>query len=252
MPAGLSPNNCRFCRFPSVHCVCAAAQRLSLPTPLSVLLLMHVHENTRSSNSGHLARLVLPKVSLKLHGLREQPLDLTELGLRADSEGRPYADLVLFPGRGAVTLTPERLHDYLLDPATGQNRHLRLIVPDGNWTQATHMVKRLAPLAPLPRVAIPERLLSAQRASWRARRNIYPERVSTYEAISALVGMVTGEANERQMLELFDAAMLRHMVLRGKLKKREAEELLGMSRDNGALSCGRQSDIPGEENYAGQ
>jgi DTW domain-containing protein YfiP len=158
---------------------------------------MHSRENLRSSNTGRFAPLALRGSEVRLHGVKDQPVDLADLD--------PDATYVLFPGRGAKALTP----DYVAKMA----RPATILVPDGNWTQSTHMLKRLPLLGRLPKIELPGPLPGLNRA----RRNVFPDRMSTFEAIAQAVGAIEGQGVEDILTDFLRRAVDRKLMLRGKL-----------------------------------
>ena len=117
MPADRDATPCPTCRLHKWLCLCAQAPRVATRT--SLLLVVHVHELGRTSNTARLLTLAVRGATLVGHGGREPPADLTS---HVPAGATP---IVLFPGRGARTLTPEVVA--ALPPP------LALIVPDGNW-----------------------------------------------------------------------------------------------------------------------
>jgi DTW domain-containing protein YfiP len=210
--------HCIRCRFRRELCVCAEADRVAskLKLPLTVLLVMHAKENRKASNTGHLARLALPGSELRIHGLPEAPARFDDLLTG------PTVSLCLFPSRGGRLLTPELAAEY-----ASRGQRIRLVVPDGNWGQTTRMMKRIPELTQLPRVELPTLEEPPERLLLRQRRNVFDERVSTYEAIAAAAGALFGAKAQATMLELYDVAAFRMMALRGKLKVSDRPALCG-------------------------
>lgn len=186
---------CAACHIPWEFCVCSHAPRLSVST--RVVVLMHSRENLRSSNTGRFAPLALTNAEVRLHGVKDRPVELGDLD-------RP-GTYVLFPGRGAKPLTP--------DHAAAMPRPATIIVPDGNWGQTSHMLKRIPLLARLPKVELAGPIPGVNRA----RRNVFPDRMSTFEAIAQVVGALEGPAHEDVLVDFLRKAVDRKLMLRGKL-----------------------------------
>lgn len=212
MPFCRPKSYCVSCRFRSDICVCARAATVAakLDLPLRITLIMHAKENRKTSNTGHLIRLALRNTELRLHGFPNAPI------VTDDLTSDTTETLCLFPSRGGLILTPETVAQYR---ATGKSLHL--VVPDGNWGQTTRMLKRLPDLRALQRVELPSLAHAMQRSHLRQRRNLTPERISTYEAIAATLGMFFGEATEQALLELYDEAIGQMMLMRGKLSLKD-------------------------------
>jgi DTW domain-containing protein YfiP len=164
-----------------------------------LLLVVHVHELGRTSNTARLLTLAVRDATLVGHGGKEPLADLTSL---VPPGATP---VVLFPGRGARTLTPE-LVSSLPSP-------LALVVPDGNWKQAARMVKRLPLLANAVKVALPARAFEGS-----ALRRNRPGRMSTYEAVTQALGVIEGEAVAGPLLDFYRRATDRMLLVRGKLR----------------------------------
>src|SRR4051794_33783774 len=162
MPADRDPTPCPACRLQRWLCVCAHAPRVAIRTPL--LLVVHVHDLGRTSNTARLLTLAIRDVTLVCHGAFPDPAD------PASRVPVCTTPLVLFPGHGARPLTPELIASLPSPPA--------LVVPDGSWRQASRMVKRLPLLARAMKVALPDRLF----AGAALRRNSPAHHMSTYEA----------------------------------------------------------------------
>jgi DTW domain-containing protein len=167
LPGGLLPafpGSCTTCRLRREECVCAQAPRLRIATRL--LVIIHSKEWRRTTNTGHLARLAIHGAEVRLHGSPKQTV--SSAGIDAASP----STLVLFPGRGADPLSTESI--------AALPRPLTLLVPDGNWNQTQHMMRRLPMLERARPVCLGERNLEHPGL----RRNRGIDRMSTFEAIA--------------------------------------------------------------------
>ena len=201
---------CIRCRFRREVCICAAARLV--PSDVRLIVVIHGTEALKMSNTGHLAALVLPDAVLKIHGARARsPADLAELRETHAPDGRRWETVLFFPGLGARPLTAANAAE-LRAPGT----RLRVVIPDGSWSQARRMVKRLPELAALPRLVLDTPKGSAGRDALRPRGNPEPARVSTCEAIAAAFGQLGEPAAEAALFEVYDAAALRIALMRGK------------------------------------
>jgi len=178
------------------HCLCAYVPKLELETRVEVI--MHTGEWPRSSNTGRLATLTLANAGLRFHGSRDYPLETEDL------VARPGSLLTLFPGCGAKPLTP--------DVIQALPRPFTLIVPDGNWGQTKSMMRRL----PFMRQTTPVELPGPRLSLNRPRRNIFADRMSTFEAIAQAIGCLESEAAEEQLLDFFTEFVARFQLMRGK------------------------------------
>lgn len=176
-------SSCTACRLREHECVCAHAPRLHIATRLFVII--HSKEWRKTTNTGHLARLAIHGAIVRRHGLPHR--EVSSEGV----DGISPSTLVLYPGRGAELLTA----DYLASLA----RPLTLLVPDGNWNQTQHMMRRV----PMLRQARPVRLRGPILDVDCLRRNAAGHRMSTFEAIAQALGILEGAATEARLLEFF-------------------------------------------------
>jgi DTW domain-containing protein YfiP len=167
-------------------------------TPL--LLVVHVHDFGRTSNTVRLLSLAVHGVAVVPHGVFPAAAD------PAAHVPPDTTPLVLFPGHGARPLTQELVASLPSPPA--------LVVPDGNWKQASRMVKRLPLLAGAMKVALPERHLSGRAL----RLNHAGHHMSTYEAVAQALGVLEGEAVTGPLLAFYRRATDRMLLVRGKLR----------------------------------
>jgi DTW domain-containing protein YfiP len=189
---------CPACRLPRWLCVCAHAPRVATRTPL--LLVVHVRDRGRTSNTSRLLTLAVRGAALVGHGDRAGPPD-PAAHLPAGT-----TPVVLFPGRGARPLTPDLVAGLPSPPA--------LVVPDGTWRQADGMVKRLPLLTAATKVSLPAR----EFAGPAMRRNREGHRMSTYEAVARAFAVLEGEAVAGPLLDFYRRAVDRMLLVRGRLK----------------------------------
>lgn len=192
------PTPCPACRLQGWLCVCAHAPRCAVRTPL--VLIVHVQDLGRTSNTARLLALAVRGVTILGHGAFPAPPD------PAPHVSAGTTPLVLFPGHGAQTLTPEFAAS-LSSPPT-------LLVPDGNWRQAGKMVKRLPLLAEATKVSLPAR----DYVGPELRRNRPGGRMSTYEAVAQALAVLEGQAVAGPLLEFYRRATDRMLLVRGKLR----------------------------------
>jgi DTW domain-containing protein YfiP len=190
---------CPVCRVHQWLCVCPLAPRVTTRT--SLILIVHVHDLGRISNTARLLTLAVRDATLLCHGAFPAPAD------PAAHVPAGTTPLVLYPGRGAKQLTPE-LVAALPSPPT-------FVVPDGNWKQAVRMVKRLPLLANAVKVALPARAFAGPAL----RRNRPGERMSTYEAVAQAFGVLEGEAVAGPLLDFYRRATDRMLFARGRLNR---------------------------------
>ncbi|MBN9117585.1 MAG: DTW domain-containing protein [Planctomycetes bacterium] len=198
MPADRDPTPCSVCRLQTWLCVCAHAPRITTRTPLVVVV--HVSDLGRTSNTVRLLALAVRETTVLCHGAFPTPAD------PAAHVPAGATPVVLFPGHGARPLTPELVASLPSPPA--------LVVPDGNWRQASRMVKRLPLLADAVKAALPDRAFSGRAV----RRNLKGHHMSTYEAVAQALGILEGEAVVGPLFDFYRRATDRMLLVRGKLK----------------------------------
>lgn len=176
-------NPCSDCGISLDRCICSQIEELSLKTRL--ILLVHYKELKRTTNSGRLAVKALKNSEMKIRGKEREPLDLTPL-LTND-----YQSLVFFPSEDAVELTKEVVASF--------KKPIQLIVPDGNWRQASKVPQRHPELKSLPKVF----LKIPNTAKDHLRKEHSEFGMSTLEAIARAYGVIEGEAVENKLLALY-------------------------------------------------
>jgi DTW domain-containing protein YfiP len=176
---------CDRCRFPS-PCLCAEIPRVH--APFRLVLLRHVSERPKLSNTGLWAALAVEGARLVEHGDPGPPTDDPDLSVEGAA--------LLFPGPHAP-LPP------WAPPSV-------LIVPDGTWTQARRMVQRIPALRTLPRLA-----LAGPPPGLRLRRPLVPGGMSTLEAVAGALAAAGAGAGSERLLALHAEGVERVLRLKG-------------------------------------
>ena len=176
-------------------CICEAIPQLDLTTRL--ILVMHHREWSRPTATGPLALAVLPNSELRIQGDQEQVLDFRDL----DTAER--RTLLLYPGEEAEILDRNLLST---DP-----RPVNLVVPDGNWRQASRMGRRLPGLEHATMVRLPE----GEKTGWGIRKETHPEGLATFEAIARALGIIESTEVQQSMEELFRLMVAKTIEARG-------------------------------------
>jgi DTW domain-containing protein YfiP len=146
-------------------------------TRTRVVILRHVDERFRSSNTGRIAAMALRGAEIVDHG-------------RAG--GMP-AELAPAPGTWLAWPEGPPAHVAPVPPPE------RLVFLDATWHQARRMRRRLPLLRGLPVLALPIARVPAARL----RVSPGPGRVSTIEAIAAALRLVEGEEPAAELERLF-------------------------------------------------
>jgi DTW domain-containing protein YfiP len=184
---------CPGCFLHRARCVCAAIPRLALRTRVS--LIVHAKELKRTTNTGRLAVSALVNSEMIVRG--EGAVDLSRL------LSPEYRSVLFFPTDDAV-----ELGDFV---AGGDSRPMHLIVPDGNWRQASKVAIRHKELAGLPRVKISRPNLAA----FHLRAESSPSGMSTLEAIARALEVIEGVEAAAPLLALYQAKLRGTLIGRG-------------------------------------
>lgn len=189
---------CVGCGLHRDRCLCALIPHIELKTHLT--LVIHAKELKRTTNTGRLALKALKNSNQITRGLSEKPgvPPRTTIPLL---EG--YRPLLFFPADDAVELTPEFVST-LRDP-------IQLIVPDGNWRQASKVRARHPELSNVTCIRISTPNLSNQHL----RAEHSPEGMSTLEAIARAIGCLESREAETQLLQLYREKLERTLQGRG-------------------------------------
>ena len=174
---------CTRCRMRMDLCLCPWIPVYDLPTRL--VLVMHYREIPKTTATGPLALVALPNSELRVQGIQEQILDFSDL----DTPER--RTLFLYLSDDAPVLSRDFLDQ---DP-----RPVTLVVPDGTWSQASRMGKRLPGLEHAERVRLPE----GARTQWGIRNEPHPHGLATFEAIARAYGIIESPEVQAGLEELF-------------------------------------------------
>ncbi|MBM4378777.1 MAG: DTW domain-containing protein [Deltaproteobacteria bacterium] len=177
---------CPRCLMREVLCVCADIPRVETRTRF--VILRHVLETLKSTNTARLAHLALPNSEIVPHGAQDRPLDPAAVA--------PPGTWLLYPGgNGALPAEPPD----------------RVLVLDGSWSQARRMLQRLHFLHDLPRLSLVPRQVDRARM----RKQHLDEGMSTLEAVAAAVALLEGEEKSRRLDELYSDVTARVLRSRG-------------------------------------
>ena len=177
-------------------CICGLLPRLHTRTRLMVI--MHYREERKPTNTGRLAARCVADSRVHIVGDRERPLP--EPLLAADEQ-----PLLLFPADDAVPIAT----------FANSDRPVTLIVPDGNWRQASKMHARVPGLARATCVTLPD---DGGATAYRLRAEPRDGGHATAEAIArALVVLEADTHAADAILDVFRIMVERTLWLRGAL-----------------------------------
>ncbi|HXH32118.1 MAG TPA: tRNA-uridine aminocarboxypropyltransferase [Bacteriovoracaceae bacterium] len=188
-------NPCSNCMLHKDRCICEFIPHLILKT--KVTLVIHAKELKRTTNSGTLALRALQNSEMKVRGSGRSKLDLSPL---LSSE---YQSFLFYPADGAEELN--------LQLVARSPLPVHLIVPDGNWRQASKIHFRHPELKHIPRVMISDVNLAAHHL--RAEHSDHG--MSTLEAIARALGIIEGPDVQDQMMVLYRKKLEQTLLGRG-------------------------------------
>ncbi len=177
------------------RCICEFIPSLQLKTKVS--LIIHAKELKRTTNTGRLALLALTNSEMQVRGQGKTPTALTSL-LRSD-----YRTLLFYPSNEAIDLTPE----FVLQSSLP----IQLIVPDGNWRQASKVHYRHPELSEVPRVMISTPNLALDHL----RAENTEHGMSTIQAIAMALGIIEGKEVGDTLMNLYLKKLEQTLIGRG-------------------------------------
>jgi DTW domain-containing protein YfiP len=160
--------------------------------------VIHAKELKRTTNTGRLALNALVNSEMRIRGHQDrEALDLTDLLLPQ------YRTFLFFPSDEAIEL----------DAKLVEQDHLpiQLIVPDGNWRQASKVHYRHHELKHVQRVKI----TAPDFSEYHLRAEHMPEGMATLEAIAHGLGVIEGEQVKADLMRLYQAKLERTLLGRG-------------------------------------
>ena len=170
-------------------------------TKTKVVIVMHVFELKKPSNSARLIPVCLENAEVLVRGQKDSPMTTESL---EDPERELW---VLFPSDDSVPLTPQLVAE--------AQKPITLVVPDGTWPQARRIPNRVKPLKSAKRV----RLAEATEATMRLRHHPDPLRMSTAEAVGRALSIIEGAEVGAHVLKTFHLFATKLLEARGTLTR---------------------------------
>lgn len=177
---------CKRCYLHKDRCICQSIPRIQLKTKIT--LIVHHKELLRTSNTGRLAieSLVNSEMIIRGESVKHQTLRLDHL------ISSSFHSWLFFPSDDAVELTPELVQQH-------ENLPIQLIVPDGNWRQASKVNSRHHEFKNLLRVKIS----SPNTATLHLRRESTPSGMATLEAIAHALGIIENQEVKDKLMHVY-------------------------------------------------
>jgi DTW domain-containing protein YfiP len=188
---------CLGCYLHKDRCICAGIPTLNLSTKIS--LIIHAKELKRTTNTGRLAIKALSNSEMRIRGDNHQALDLSDL------LSENYRTFLFYPADNAVELDQQLVRESSLP--------IQLIVPDGNWRQASKVHYRHQELQAIPRVKISTP--NGQEMHMRAEHT--EAGMATLEAIAHALGIIEGEEVKEVLMKFYINKLEGTLKGRGKL-----------------------------------
>ncbi len=185
---------CQTCFLHVDRCICTLIPSLTLKTKIS--LIVHTKELKRTTNTGRLAVKALVNSEMRIRGEGKEALDLSDL------LAPEYKTYLFYPSDEAIELDENLVKSSPLP--------IQLIVPDGNWRQASKVHYRHHELKDIQRVKISTPNLNPQHM----RAENTEHGMATLEAIAHALGIIEGKAVGDVMMKLYQDKL--EATLRGR------------------------------------
>lgn len=190
---------CQVCFLHKLRCICDSIPNLTLRTKIT--LIIHAKELKRTTNTGRLALKALTNSEMRIRGEDREPMVLSDLLTSS------YRTLLFYPSDNALELDHKLVSESPLP--------IQLLVPDGNWRQASKVHYRHHELQDITRVKISTPNL----AGLHIRAETTETGMATLEAIAHALGIIEGEGIKKILLELYRKKLEETLKGRGKLKE---------------------------------
>jgi DTW domain-containing protein len=188
---------CLVCYLHKDRCICESNPHLTLKTKIS--LIVHAKELKRTTNTGRLALRALSNSEMRIRGADREALDLSDLLIPH------YRTFLFYPSENAIELNQELVNQSSLP--------IQLIVPDGNWRQASKVHYRHHELKDIPRVQIS----TANTALLHMRAETTEAGMATLEAIAHALGIIEGDEVKEALMKFYNRKLEATLAGRGQL-----------------------------------
>jgi len=195
---------CDVCGIQVESCICEHFKKIDTQTRVD--LVVHYKELKRTSNTGRLIQVLLKNQKIWIRGQKDQELDHSQIPQDT------YNTILLYPSDEAKILDKAAVKQLLKN-----NKALQIIVPDGNWRQASKVHYRVKEFKCLERYKLnlneikdPNKLL---------RTESKPSGLSTIEAIGHVLGIVECDSVKDHILNAFELKKTTQLKRRGVVKE---------------------------------
>lgn len=188
---------CQDCYLHKDRCICSSIPTLTLNTRIS--LVIHAKELKRTTNTGRLALKALTNSEMHIRGESRETLDLSKI------LSPKYRTLLFFPSDNAIELDHKLVSESSLP--------IQLIVPDGNWRQASKVHYRHHELNDIPRIKIS----TPNTAEQHMRAETTEAGMATLEAIAHALGIIEGVEVKEKLMQFYQRKLEETLKGRGQL-----------------------------------
>ncbi len=190
---------CSVCFLHKDRCICSALPSLCLKTKITIIF--HAKELKRTTNTGRLALSALTNSEMRIRGEDRETLDLSDLLIPA------YRTFLFYPSDNALELDTKLVEE--------SDTPIQLIVPDGNWRQASKVHYRHHELKDIPRVKISTPNLMALHM----RAETTEAGMATLEAIAHALKIIEGESVGKELMDFYELKLRATLEGRGQIKR---------------------------------
>lgn len=193
-------NPCPRCGLHLKLCVCYLIPNLEFKT--KIVLIIHSKELKRTTNTGLLATESLKnsEVYVRGQGSESDPRSALDLSHLLTEK---YETLFLFPSESAVDLSSDLISKC--------SKPIQLLIPDGNWRQASKVYNRHPELKSVPKV----KLSSFNSTQMHLRAEHFAEGLSTLEAVAQALAIIEGAEAVQPLHKLYQAKLEATLIGRG-------------------------------------
>ncbi len=203
---------CTVCGIQTKFCICENFEKLDTRTRVD--LVVHYKELKRTSNTGRLIQALLNNQHIWIRGQKDQELEHSLI------PQTNFKTILLYPSDEARILDETAVKNLLKN-----NKPLQIIVPDGNWRQASKVHYRVKEFKHLERYKLC--LNEIQSSSKLLRTESKPSGLSTLEAIAHALGVsesvtlnkVSGQVVKDHILKAFELKRATQLKRRGVAKE---------------------------------
>lgn len=188
---------CQVCFLHKDRCICNTLPHLNLKT--KIILIIHSKELKRTTNTGRLAAKALINSEVRIRGKEHEALNLSDL------LSPTYRTFLFYPSEDALELNDELVSSSTLP--------IQLIVPDGNWRQASKVHYRHHELNHIPRVKIS----TPNPANLHMRAETTAAGMATLEAIASALGIIEGDKVKKELMDFYQRKLEETLRGRGSL-----------------------------------